>query len=155
MGDFQRLRLYLDNASLHLPENGFAFLQTKTNIFRSDACGFPIHLCHQPPLQNTAASRVSTHIRNSIKHIPSVIRLGCPVKPSGHPTDSMTAPMFDTVPLYKLSTANRSCLQVECCATVGLPKAECTDVMVSVLFFIGLLPSTLRIERRWARLQMT
>jgi len=54
LGDFQRLRLYLDNPSLHLPENGLAFLKAKTDLFRSDTCSFPVHLCHQPPLQNAA-----------------------------------------------------------------------------------------------------
>jgi hypothetical protein len=70
LDDFERLRLYLDNPRLHLPENGFALLQAKTDLFRSDAGGFPIHLRHQPEAKTRPATLVSTDIRNSIKQLP-------------------------------------------------------------------------------------
>jgi hypothetical protein len=42
----QCLNLALNDASLHLTKNGFAFFQRETYLFRSDSSGFSFHLCH-------------------------------------------------------------------------------------------------------------
>jgi hypothetical protein len=42
----QSLNLPMNNASLHLTEHRFAFFQGETDLFRSNSCGFSLHLSH-------------------------------------------------------------------------------------------------------------
>jgi len=50
----QSLDLHLDNASLHLTEQAFAFFQAQADFLRSNSAR-PLHLCHQLALERASS----------------------------------------------------------------------------------------------------